>query len=72
MTVVATLQSDGILRLGGMKSGFRYRYAHGGSPGRRHIERISTLRIPPAWKSVAIDPSPNAWIQAVGKDKAGR
>ena len=72
MTVVATLQSDGILRLGGMKSGFRYRYTHGGSPGRRHIERISTLRIPPAWKSVAIDPSPNAWIQAVGKDKAGR
>jgi DNA topoisomerase-1 len=72
MTVVATLQSDGILRLGGMKSGFRYRYAHGGAPGRRHLDRISALRIPPAWKTVAIDQSPNAWIQAVGKDKAGR
>jgi DNA topoisomerase-1 len=72
MTVVATLQSDGILRLGGMKSGFRYRYAAGGAPGRRHLERIRALRIPPAWKTVAIDQSPMAWIQAVGKDKAGR
>jgi DNA topoisomerase-1 len=72
MTVVTTLQSDGILRLGGMKSGFRYRYAHGGAPGRRHIERISALRIPPAWKTVAIDQSPTALIQAIGKDKAGR
>jgi len=77
MTVVADLQSDGILRLGGMKSGFRYRYARAGkpargAPGRHQLERISTLRIPPAWRSVAIDLSPTAWIQAVGQDKAGR
>lgn len=72
MTVVAELQSDGILRLGGMKSGFRYRYARGGKPGLRQLERISTLRIPPAWRSVAIDASERAWIQAVGQDKAGR
>ena len=72
MTVVADLQSDGILRLGGMKSGFRYRLARGGTPGRRQLERISTLRIPPAWRRVAIDASHNAWIQAVGRDKAGR
>ncbi len=72
MTVVSDLQSGGILRLGGMKSGFRYRYARGGKPGRRHLERISTLRIPPAWKSVAIDVAESAWIQAVGQDKAGR
>ena len=72
MTVVADLQSDGILRLGGMKSGFRYRYARGGRPGRRQLERISTLRIPPAWRAVAIDLSERAWIQAVGRDKAGR
>jgi DNA topoisomerase-1 len=77
MTVVAELQSDGILRLGGMKSGFRYRYARAGkpvrtAPGRRHIDRIAALRIPPAWKAVAIDVSPAAWIQAVGQDKAGR
>jgi DNA topoisomerase-1 len=72
MTVVTELQSGGILRLGGMKTGFRYRYARGGKPGPRHLEHISTLRIPPAWKSVAIDPSRSAWIQAVGQDKAGR
>ena len=72
MTVVADLQSDGILRLGGMKSGFRYRYARGGKPGRRQLERIHTLRIPPAWRRVAIDLSDSAWIQAVGQDKAGR
>ena len=72
MTVVADLQSDGILRLGGMKSGFRYRLARGGKPGRRQLDRISTLRIPPAWRSVAIDVKQDAWIQAVGQDKAGR
>jgi DNA topoisomerase-1 len=72
MTVVANLQSDGILRLGGMKSGFRYRLARGGKPGQRQLERISTLRIPPAWRSVAIDVKHHAWIQAVGQDKAGR
>ena len=72
MTVVADLQSGGILRLGGMKSGFRYRLATGGTPGRRQLMRISTLRIPPAWRSVAIDRSQGAWIQAVGQDKAGR
>lgn len=77
MTVVAALQSDGILRLGGMKSGFRYRYARDGKPvsarpDRRQLERISTLRIPPAWRSVAIHPSSTAWIQAVGQDTAGR
>lgn len=72
MTVVAALQSDGILRLGGMKSGFRYRLARGGTPGRRQLDRISTLRIPPAWRSVAIDVKQDAWIQAVGQDKAGR
>ena len=72
MTIVAELQSDGILRLGGMKSGFRYRYARGGRPDLRQLDRISTLRIPPAWRSVAIDRSQQAWIQAVGQDKAGR
>jgi DNA topoisomerase-1 len=72
MTVVAQLQSDGILRLGGLRTGFRYRYANGTRPGRRQIERIQLLRIPPAWTAVAIDGSDAAWIQAVGKDRAGR
>lgn len=72
MTVVAELHSNGILRLGGTKSGFRFRYVRGGAPSRRQRNRIDMLRIPPAWKDVAIDSSPNAWIQAVGQDKAGR
>jgi DNA topoisomerase-1 len=72
MTVVAQLQSEGILRLGGMKTGFRYRYADGTRAPRRQVDRIQRLRIPPAWTAVAVDDSPTAWIQAVGKDKAGR
>ncbi len=77
MTVVSDLQSDGILRLGGIRSGFRYRLARNGRPlrsppGLRQLARIEGMRIPPAWRSVAIDPSASAWIQAVGKDKAGR
>lgn len=72
MTVVAQLQSEGILRLGGMKTGFRYRYADGTRAPRRQVERIQLLKIPPAWTAVAIDDSQSAWIQAVGKDKAGR
>jgi DNA topoisomerase-1 len=72
MTVVAQLQSEGILRLGGMKTGFRYRYADGTRAPRRQVERIQLLRIPPAWTAVAIDDSAAAWIQAVGRDKAGR
>ena len=72
MTVVAQLQTEGILRLGGMKTGFRYRYADGTRAPRRQVERIQLLKIPPAWTAVAIDDSQSAWIQAVGKDKAGR
>jgi DNA topoisomerase-1 len=55
-----------------MKTGFRYRYADGTRAPRRQVERIQLLRIPPAWTAVAIDESAAAWIQAVGKDKAGR
>ena len=72
MTVVAQLQSDGIRRLGGMKTGFRYRYANGTRAPRRQLARIQLLKIPPAWTAVAIDDSASAWIQAVGKDRAGR
>jgi DNA topoisomerase-1 len=72
MTVVHRLHESGILRLGSMKSGFRYRYAQGGRPGEAHRARIRDLRIPPAWQRVAIDRSPNATIQAVGQDRAGR
>ncbi|HSP74560.1 MAG TPA: hypothetical protein VLN26_19475 [Gaiellaceae bacterium] len=36
------------------------------------LERIEALRVPPAWKDVWISPRPNAKLQAVGLDAAGR
>jgi len=72
MTAVARLGASGILRLGRPKTGFRYRYAGGGKPGRGELARIRALRIPPAWSAVAIDRSPRAAIQAVGQDSLGR
>jgi DNA topoisomerase I len=36
------------------------------------IERIESLRIPPAWKDVWISPRPTAKLQATGIDAAGR
>jgi len=36
------------------------------------LERIESLRIPPAWKDVRIAPRPTAKLQATGVDKAGR
>lgn len=35
-------------------------------------ERIDALKVPPAWRDVAIHPSPHAWVRAVGRDAAGR
>ncbi|QGQ19766.1 DNA topoisomerase IB [Cellulomonas sp. JZ18] len=37
-----------------------------------HLERVSTLAIPPAWKDVWICPWPNGHIQAAGFDDAQR
>ena len=37
-----------------------------------HLERITTLAIPPAWKDVWISPWPNGHIQAAGLDDAER
>lgn len=55
------------------RSGFRY-VDEGGHPLRDEatIERITALVIPPAWSDVWIAPHPNAHIQAVGTDGAGR
>jgi DNA topoisomerase-1 len=36
------------------------------------IDRINSLRIPPAWANVWICPSPNGYLQAVGFDEKGR
>ena len=55
------------------RSGFRY-VDEGGHPlqDEETIERITALVIPPAWTDVWIAPYPNAHIQAVGTDGAGR
>jgi DNA topoisomerase I len=36
------------------------------------LERIESLRIPPAWRDVRISPRPDAKLQATGVDSAGR
>lgn len=53
--------------------GFRY-FDASGRPLRdpKHLARIRSLAIPPAWTAVAICPSPNGHLQAVGVDARGR
>lgn len=53
--------------------GFAYLYADG-SPVLEddHLERITSLVLPPAWKDVWICPWPNGHVQAMGTDAAGR
>ena len=67
MTQVELLQERGYRRVGSPKSGFRFV----GAPA-REVPRLRALRLPPAWTEVAINPSPNARLQAVGKDRRGR
>ena len=38
----------------------------------KHLQRIRSLVIPPAWTDVWICPSPNGHLQAVGRDARGR
>jgi len=71
-TIVERLQASGIRRLGSKRSGFRYLMPDGRRASAPDRERIESLRIPPAWKRVAIHPSPQASVQAVGLDAAGR
>jgi DNA topoisomerase-1 len=72
MTAVERLQRSGILRKGNTRTGFRYRPAGSRRLSRLDHQRIGALRLPPAWREVAIAASPNARIQAVGRDAAGR
>lgn len=72
MTRLERLQNFGIRRLGTSKRGFRYQTADGGKVAAADLKRIKSLVIPPAWTSVAINPSANGAIQVVGKDAAGR
>ena len=53
--------------------GFVYRTARGRLIcGRRTLERIRRLAIPPAWQDVWICANPNGHLQATGKDARGR
>ena len=72
MTKLERLQTIGIKRLGSPDRGFRYRTADGKKVSKTDLERIDALRIPPAWKEVAINPSANGRVQVVGADAAGR
>ncbi len=58
-----------------IRSGRAFRYVDpSGKPLRdpQHLARIRSLVIPPAWTDVAICPSPNGHLQAVGVDARGR
>jgi DNA topoisomerase-1 len=62
-----------IRRLGSKRSGFRYvdtddRVIR----DRRTLERIESLRVPPAWRNVHIAAGPRSAIQAWGFDARGR
>lgn len=72
MNKLERLQAIGIKRVGSASRGFRYRTADGKKASRSDLERIDALRIPPAWKNVAINPSKNGRVQVVGTDAAGR
>ncbi len=72
MTLLERIQQDGLRRKGTPKSGFRYLTADGKAVTREQRERVEALKLPPAWTDVFIHPNPNAHLQAVGKDKAGR
>src|SRR5262245_26621036 len=72
MTSVERLQRSGILRKGNKRVGFRYRHASGRPVSRSDLSRAQQLRVPPAWRDVAIAASAVARIQAAGRDAAGR
>jgi DNA topoisomerase I len=73
MTNLERLQTTGIRRIGTPKRGFRYEHLNGGGIVTKvDLERINQLRIPPAWREVAINSAANGRLQVVGKDAAGR
>ena len=52
--------------------GYRYLDVDGSKLDKSEVERVKALVIPPAWRNVWISPHPNAHLQAVGTDEAGR
>lgn len=71
MTKLERLQNIGIRRLGTPKRGFRYKPASGRLT-KADLDRITELKIPPAWTDVFINPAATGMVQAIGKDGAGR
>jgi DNA topoisomerase I len=64
-------------RRGWRRIGSRGRFRYVDARGRpiadeAALERIESLRIPPAWRDVRISPRPHAKLQATGIDSAGR
>lgn len=72
MTRIERLRNTGIFRTGSPERGFKYKRADGKKLSAENLARIHELRIPPAWKNVAINSSPNGKLQAAGQDTAGR
>jgi DNA topoisomerase-1 len=72
MTNIERLQTTGIQRIGNPERGFRYRSLNGGSVTKSDLDRIAKLKIPPAWKEVAINSATTGRVQVVGQDAAGR
>ena len=52
--------------------GHRYLDVDGSPLGAEEVARVKALVIPPAWRDVWVSPYPNAHLQAVGTDEAGR
>jgi DNA topoisomerase I len=52
--------------------GHRYLDVDGSPLHATKVEQVRSLVIPPAWRNVWISPHPNAHLQAVGTDEAGR
>jgi DNA topoisomerase-1 len=67
------MASKGGWRRRGSSGRFRYVDAKGRPiDNPEALERIASLRIPPAWRDVWISPRPRAKLQATGLDAAGR
>ena len=72
MTNLERLQLTGIRRVGTPKTGFRYLSTNGAFVTKDDRDRINKLRIPPAWRGVAINSAAYGRVQVVGRDAAGR
>jgi len=72
MTTIERLSVNGIRRIGSPQKGFRYQCGDGKKFTRADLSRIESLKIPPAWKDVHINPAAGGAVQALGKDAAGR